>query len=193
MRGRTEHTWSPPAATEVAVRSIDAVEGSEAGHAEHTAGPPRRGLLVVHHSRTGRTQLLCDAAIESARQAVGEALPVVALDALEAGPQDVLGAGGILMCTPARFGYMSGALKDFLERIYHPCLEQTRGLAYGLVVKGDTDVDGAVSSVERIVAGLAWRRVLPVVTVVGDIEPAHLDAAAELGGGLAAGIEAGMF
>lgn len=151
------------------------------------------GLLVVHHSRTGRTQQLCQAALSAARQVAQGALPIEPLDALAAGPDDVLAAAGVLMCTPARFGYMSGALKDFLERIYHPCLEHTRGLPYGLIVKGDTDVDGAVTSVERIVAGLAWRRVLPVLAVVGDTAPQHLEAAAELGASLAAGLEAGVF
>ena len=98
-----------------------------------------------------------------------------------------------LLATPARFGSMSGALKDFFERIYHPCLERSRGLPYGLLVKGDTDVDGAVSSVERIVVGLGWRLALPVVAVVGEVTDADLDAAAELGAGLVAGIEAGIF
>jgi multimeric flavodoxin WrbA len=71
-----------------------------------------------------------------------------------AGPDDVVWADGILLGTPANFGYMSGALKDFFERVYHPCLELTIGRPYGLFVKGDTDADGAVASVERIVAGL---------------------------------------
>jgi NAD(P)H-dependent FMN reductase len=154
---------------------------------------PRGPLLVVSHSRTGSTRRLCEAATAAARLAGGDDLPVVGRDAFEAEARDVLSASGVLLCTPARFGYMSGALKDFFERIYHPCLERTRGLPYALVVKGDTDVEGAVSSVERIVAGLAWRRVLPVLAVVGALEPAHLDAAAELGGALAAGIEAGVF
>jgi multimeric flavodoxin WrbA len=148
---------------------------------------------VVQHSRTGQTKQLSDAAIEAARAAVGDTLAVQVLGAFDAGPEDVRRARGVLLATPARFGYMSGALKDFFERIYHPCLEHTRGLPYGLLVKGDTDVDGAVSSVERIVAGLGWRLALPVVAVVGDITAAEIDAAAELGGGLAAGIEAGIF
>jgi hypothetical protein len=152
-----------------------------------------RGLLVVHHSRTGQTQRLTDTAIEAARSAVDDAFPIRVLGAFDAGPEDVLLARGILLATPARFGYMSGVLKDFFERIYHPCLEHTRGLPYGLLVKGDTDVDGAVSSVERIVAGLGWRLALPVVAVVGEITPADLDATTELGGGLAAGIETGIF
>jgi len=154
--------------------------------------PPAGGLLLVHHSRTGSTDRLYRVALEAAKSAVAE-VQVVARDAFEAGPDDVLAAGGVLMCTPARFGYMSGALKDFLERIYHPCLQRTAGLPYGLIVRGDTDADGAVTSVERIVAGLAWRRVLPVLAVVGAITTAHLEAAAELGGSLAAGLEAGIF
>lgn len=131
--------------------------------------------------------------MDAARAAVGDALPLQVLGAFDAGPEDVLWAKGILLATPARFGYMSGALKDFFERIYHPCLEHTRGLPYGLIVKGDTDVDGAVSSVERIATGLAWRRVLPVLRVVGDSTDEDREAAVELGASLAAGLEAAVF
>jgi len=113
--------------------------------------------------------------------------------AFDAGPADVLAARGVILATPANFGYMSGALKDFFERIYHPCLDATAGLPYALVVKGDTDTAGAVASVERIVAGLRWRLALPALTVVGPVTQAALDAAAELGGTMAAGIDAGIF
>ena len=115
------------------------------------------------------------------------------LDAFSAGPDDVRWADGVLVATPARFGYMSGACKDFFERIYYPCLEETPGLPYALMVKGDTDVDGAVSSVERITAGLRWRLVLPALTVVGELTTPALAAAEELGATMAAGLEAGIF
>ncbi|MHB8680946.1 MAG: hypothetical protein ACYDA2_02480 [Acidimicrobiales bacterium] len=157
-------------------------------------GAPSDGwLLVVHHSRTGSTARLTDAAVEAARAASESGTEVRARSAFDAGAEDVLGARAVLLGTPARFGYMSGALKDFFERVYHPCLERTRGLAYGLVVKGDTDVDGAVASVERIVAGLQWRLALPPVRVVGEIRPADVEAAAEVGAALMAGLEAGIF
>lgn len=169
-------------------------------------GPAQHGdLLVVQHSRTGTTRRLCDAAVAAAEDvledaaadasgaAVEDALRVRVLGAFDAGPDDVLAARGLLLATPARFGYMSGALKDFFERVYHPCLERTPGLPYALIVKGDTDVDGAVASVERIATGLAWRRVLPVVAVVGDLAEEHLTAAAELGATFAAGLDAGIF
>jgi multimeric flavodoxin WrbA len=113
--------------------------------------------------------------------------------AFDAGAEDVLWADGLLLATPAHFGYMSGALKDFFERIYHPCLGRNEGLAYALIVKGDTDVDGAVASVKKIATGLNWNLVLAPVTVVGAITDGDLVRAAELGATLAAGLGEGMF
>jgi len=156
-------------------------------------GATTRHLLVVFHSRTGTTQALCDAAVAAATEAAADEVTLRVLGAFGAGPDDVLWAHGILLVTPANFGYMSGALKDFFERVYHPCLDATAGLPYALVVKGDTDVDGAVASVERIATGLRWRRVLPPLTVVGTTAPVDFEQAAELGATLAAGLAAGIF
>jgi len=152
-----------------------------------------RHLLVVWHSRTGSTGRLRDAAVGGAVTGAGDEVIVRVVAAFEAGPDDVLWAHGILLATPANFGYMSGALKDFFERVYHPCLGQTDGLPYAIVAKGDTDVDGALSSVERIATGLGWRRVLPPVAVVGDVTDAAVEQAEELGATLAAGLGAGIF
>ena len=146
----------------------------------------------MFQSRSGSTRLLTEAAVEAARSAV-DSLPLVVRHAAEAGPDDVLAAAGLLLATPANFGYMSGLLKDFFERVYHPCLERTPGRPYGLIVKGDTDADGAVDSVTRIATGLRWRRVLPPLVVVGDMTDDDLDQARELGATLAAGLEAGVF
>ncbi len=87
-----------------------------------------RNLLVVFHSRTGSTQVLCDAAVSAATEAAGDEVALRVLGAFAAEPDDVLWAHGILLATPANFGYMSGALKDFFERVYHRCLERTAGL-----------------------------------------------------------------
>lgn len=104
----------------------------------------------------------------------------------------MLWAEAVVLLTPANFGYMSGALKDFFERIYQPCLDHTAGLPYALVVKGDTDTSGAISSVERIVAGLRWRQIAPPLAVVGALLPAHAAAAGELGATVAASLDAGI-
>jgi multimeric flavodoxin WrbA len=150
-----------------------------------------RHLLVVHHSRTGSTAVLRDALLDGIGSAGGD-VTVRSLAAFDAGPDDVSWSEAVVLCTPANFGYMSGALKDFFERIYHPCLDHTAGLPYALVVKGDTDVDGAVTSVERITAGLRWRTLAPPVVVVGSIGDADREAAWELGGTVAASLDAGI-
>jgi multimeric flavodoxin WrbA len=155
-----------------------------------------KNLCVIHHSRAGSTALLCDAAVAAAAAVTGTTegpVEVRRLGAFDAGPDDVLWADALLLATPDHFGYMSGALKDFFERVYRPCLERSAGLLYALIVKGDTDVDGAVASVQKIATGLRWRQVLPPLAVVGDITASDLEAAAELGGTLAAGLGEGIF
>jgi multimeric flavodoxin WrbA len=152
-------------------------------------------LSVIRHSRGGSTAALSDAAVRAARAMIADGSPVElrVLGAFDAGPEDVIWSRALLLATPAHFGYMSGALKDFFERIYRPCLEHTVGLPYALIVKGETDVDGAVASEQKIVTGLRWRLVLPPLTVVGDVTPEDLEGAAELGATLTAGLAEGIF
>jgi multimeric flavodoxin WrbA len=157
-----------------------------------------RTLLVVYQSRSGGTQSLVDAAVQGARLAMLETdvAPGISLEvrhAFDTGPDEVKAASAVLIATPANFGYMSGAVKDFFERVYHACLEVTIGMPYAMIVKGDTDVDGAAASVERIATGMRWREVLPRLCVVGDATTEHLDAAIELGATLAAGLDAGIY
>jgi multimeric flavodoxin WrbA len=156
---------------------------------------PVARLCVIAHSRGGSTAALADAAAVAAADVIADGAPVElrVLGAFDAGPDDVTWSTALLLATPAHFGYMSGALKDFFERIYRPCLEVTAGLAYALIVKGETDVDGAVGSVQKIATGLRWRLVLPPLTVVGAVTTADLEGAAELGATLAAGLGEGMF
>ncbi len=150
-------------------------------------------LLVVWHSRSGSTQALVDALLAGATDPEVGDVEVVALPALEAGTDDVLAADGLLLATPANFGYMSGALKHFFDEVYDDLLDRTRGRPYALVVKGRNDTDGAVTAVEAIATGLAWRAVLPPLAVVGPLTDDDLAAATELGATLAAGLALGIY
>ncbi len=111
----------------------------------------------------------------------------------DAGVDDVRWADAVLLGTPENFGSMSGLMKDFLERIYYPLLEATAGLPYALFVKASTDGQGAVSSVERVLAGLRWKAVQPPLVVVGDVRAGDLERCHELGMTMAAGLEAGIY
>ena len=154
-------------------------------------------MLVVAQTRSGGTGALRDAVlagVEQARREVeGADVEVRSLHAFDAGPDDVLWADAIVLATPEHFGSMSGALKDFFERVFYPCVDHTKGRPYAIVVKGGHDGQGTVLSIRRIVAGLEWREVVEPVVAVGDVTEAHLAAATELGATVAAGLVAGLW
>lgn len=148
-------------------------------------------LLVVWSSRGGSTRALVDAVLAGARHPDIEGVEVRSRTALDSGPDDLEWADALVLATPTHFGALAGLVKDWLERIYHPCLDRTRGLPCAVVVKGDTDVDGSIRQLAPILAGLGWREVQPPLLVVGAVTAAHLDAATELGGTMAAGLAYG--
>lgn len=122
-------------------------------------------LLVVSSSRSGGTAALLEAVLAGMRDPAVEGVAVVERPAVEAGPDDVSTCDALVLATPVRFGGVAGLTRDFLERIYYPCLDRTRGLPYALAVRGTTDGSGAVRDVERIVKGLAWRAIVPALVV----------------------------
>jgi hypothetical protein len=151
-------------------------------------------VLVLSHSRTGSTARLMEAAL--AGVALVDGVVAVPLDVVDAGLDDVLGAGAVLLLTPARFGAVAGLTKDLFERIY-PWFEEVPdvrpGMPWTMVAKGASDPTGAVRDVERILTGLRWKQVLPPLVVTGDLTDEHLAAAEELAATLAAGLASGLW
>lgn len=145
-------------------------------------------LLVVAHTPSPSLQALLEAVREGAGQEGLEDVEVVSRPALSATASDLLAAHGLVLGTPANIGYMSGALKHFLDGVYYPTLEARVGMPYGLYVHGGDETTGAVRSVERIATGLRWERVAAPVTVTGVVERADLEACRELGATVAASL-----
>ncbi|MSR13291.1 MAG: flavodoxin family protein [Gammaproteobacteria bacterium] len=150
-------------------------------------------LLIVYHSATGGTSRMRDAVVIGASDPDIIGIEVCVRTALSTSAEDVRGASGILLGTPENFGYMSGALKDFFDRIYHPCLEHTQGLPYGAFIRAGNDGSGARTAIERIVAGLRWRAIGVPVILKGELTEAGLAECQLLGQTMAAGLEAGVF
>ncbi len=146
-----------------------------------------RRLLVVHHAPTEQVEALLDAVLDGAREAaalaVGAGLPEVEVadrPALEPDAADVLASDGVVIVTTCNFGYMSGALKHFLDSTFRDLEGRTDGLAWALVAKGTTDVSGVRRSVEPIATGLGWRLSAEPVELEGDVGDADLAAARDL-------------
>lgn len=150
-------------------------------------------LLVVAHAPSPNTQLMRDALVSGARSPDVVGVSVTSRSPFEAGPDDLLAANAILLLTPENLGYMSGALKDFFDRCYYPCLEQTQGLPYALVIRAGSDGTGTRRGVETIVTGLRWRAVQAPLICRGEWRDVFVDECRELGLAMAAGLEAGVF
>jgi len=149
-------------------------------------------LLVVSHTQTGATTKLVDALVAGAGDPAIDGVDVDRVEALDATVDDVISSDLVVLATPENFGYMSGALKVFLDRVYHPLLDQGVRRPYQLVVKAGNDGSGAVRAVERIVSGLDWPVARPPVVVAGEVTDEHLAAITELGMELAASLEMGL-
>lgn len=152
-----------------------------------------KSLLVVFHSASGNTQAMTDAVVAGIEAAETLRLNFDVKHALEATEDDVLKANGVILLTPENFGYMSGALKFFFDRIYYPCLDHTQGLPYALVVRAGNDGEGAIGSIERIITGLAWQAVSPPVLSKGNFDASILEQCTELGSAFALGLDSGIF
>ena len=153
-----------------------------------------RQLLIVGHVPSDNTRRLRDAAAEAARDAVeGGGVRVVAQSPFETQPAHVLAANAVILGTTENLGYMSGALKDFFDRCYYPCLEHTQGLPYCLYIRAGHDGTGTRRGVETIVTGLRWRAVQEPLVCRGEWDEAFVERVAEIGAAMAAGLEAGIF
>jgi multimeric flavodoxin WrbA len=152
-----------------------------------------RRLLIVYHSQSGSTERMAEAVIAGAQHPDVENVDVRVRPALEAGPDDLLWCDAFILGTPENFGYMSGAMKVFLDRSYYPCEGKVSGKPFALFIRAGNDGSGALSSIRRILTGLAVREVQEPAMIVGDFDESKLEMLEELGLTLAAGLEASVF
>jgi multimeric flavodoxin WrbA len=150
-------------------------------------------LLIIYGGHTGgRTAMLLEAVCAGVCEA-GEALELRVRPALEAGIEDLKWAEALLIGTPEHFGYMSGAVKDFMDRTFYPAEGRVDALPYAVFVSAGNDGSGAVSSIDRIALGYRWKRVSEPLIVRGEPTVADLQRCRELGATLAAGLALGVF
>ena len=148
-------------------------------------------LLIVFHTGGVKTAQMAEAVERGARSESG--INVIVKRCADAGPEDLLAADGLILGTPENFGYMSGMMKDFLERVFYACEGKVNGRPWALFVGAGQDGSGAVSSVERIVQGLRLKKALEPVVAVKELQANHLTQCEEMGAAFAAGLAMGVF
>lgn len=160
-------------------------------------------VLIVHHSLTGGSLQMAQAAATGARRESGVTVRLPA--AAAAGPQDLLGSDGYLFACPENLAAMSGVMKDFFDRTYYPVLDRLQGRAYAILICAGSDGSNAARQIERIATGWRLRDIAPPLIVCTHaqtpeeiLRPKRIAApdlarCEELGATLAAGLALGIF
>ena len=151
-----------------------------------------KNLLLIYSSQTGHTEAMVSAVRDGVAE-FSDSVDLRCLHGLAAGLDDLLWAQGLLIGTPENFGYMSGAVKDFLDRTYYPAQGKVTGLPYAVFVNAENDGTGAVKAIERIALGYGWSKVAEAVIVKGELDDRTRASCIELGQTLAVGLSCGIF
>jgi len=136
---------------------------------------------------------MADAVVNGATSRDVAGVEVRVMTALDAGADDLLWADAFILGTPENFGYMSGAMKYFLDRVFYPCENKINGKPWAMFVRAGNDGTGAISSIRRILSGLAVTEVQEPVLIAGEFDGSRLEECEQLGLTIAAGLEAGIF
>lgn len=164
---------------------------------------PRKTLLIVYHTMTGGTLQMARAAANGAGGDLS--VDVRLLQAARAGPDDVLGADGLIFATPENIAAMSGLMKDFFDRSYYAALDRINGRPYASMVCAGSDGSNAVRQIERIAAGWRLRQVAAALVVCTHaqtpeeilrqkrIEPDDLARCEHMGAAIATGLALGIY
>ncbi len=154
--------------------------------------PDKKHLLIVAHNPSPNTQKLVDATLRGATNEDIDGVEVKHIPPLQATADDVLWADAIILGTTENFGYMSGALKDFFDRIYYPCIEQTEAMPFALYIRAGLDGTGTRIAVTKITTGLSWKTVQEPIILHGEYKSEFEGQCEELGMLMAASLEAGI-
>lgn len=153
----------------------------------------KKKLLIVVHTPSANTRLLAEAAQRGATHSDFDSIEVELTQPLKTTADDVLNCDAILLGTTENFAYMSGAMKDFFDRIYYPCLEHTEALPFSIFIRAGIDGSGTKQAMEKIITGLRWKPVHETLILQGEFRASFLQEVEELGMTMAAGLDTGIF
>lgn len=150
-----------------------------------------KSLLIAYHSQSGASAQLARAAWRGARSE--PEVGVMVRRVWDAGTSDLLQADGLLLVTAENSGALSGAMKDFLDRTFYPCIDKGKVLPYALLLSAGNDGRGAMRQAQRILSGYPFPAAAEPLILRGKVSADHLRCSEELGQAFAAGLAMGIF
>jgi len=155
-----------------------------------------RKLLIVAHTPSPNTSILAEAIFDGTKTAEIGSVKSTLVSPFDCNAEMVLESDALILFTTENFGYMSGALKDFFERIYYPCLEQpdkNEATPFALVIRAGLDGTGTDIAVHKITSGLKWREVHETLICKGDFKDEFIAQCETLGLTIAASLDNDIF
>lgn len=152
----------------------------------------KKQLLIVAHSPSPNTEQMRNQLYIGADTAETSNIETTCLSPFDTTPDNVLTSDAIILFTPENLGYMSGAIKDWFDRIYYPCLEQKQGLPYALCIRAGHDGTGTTRAIETITTGLRWRLAQPTLLCKGSFQEDFLTQCRDLGAYMAIALDNGV-
>ncbi|MFT6408481.1 MAG: multimeric flavodoxin WrbA [Arenicella sp.] len=152
-----------------------------------------KSLLIIAHTPSPNSKAMAEAILDGATDSSVDGVTVRLASPFDCSSEMVLESDALVLFTTENFGYMSGALKDFFERIYYPCLDDTKrndAKPFALVIKAGLDGTGTDISVGKITSGLKWRPVQATTLCKGEFEPEFIARCRDIGLTIAASLEA---
>ena len=149
-------------------------------------------LLLVSHAPSPNTQRLVFEMVNAMNNLECDDISLISTPAFNTSIEQVTNCDAIILFTPENLGYMSGALKDFFDRIYYPCLELKQGLPMALIVRAGHDGTGTVRAVTTICTGLKWSFAQQPLVCKGPWDETFIEQCNELACTIAASLDCGI-
>ena len=116
-------------------------------------------LLIISNLPSNNTKILLNQVKKGAKSINSENLEIISSNAVDISYETIKESSAIILGTTENLGYMSGIMKDFFDRNYNQCLNQTNGLPYALYIRAGHDGTGTELNMKRIITGLKWKEI----------------------------------
>lgn len=139
-------------------------------------------VLIIYHSRTGKTEILAKAVAEGVKRVEGATAKILRVE--DAKIEDLISCDAVAFGSPNYFGYMSGLMKDFFDRAWS-VRDKIYGKPAAAFTSGGGPSNSALLSIERMFDAFRMVKACDGVVSSGTPTTRDLEACRKLGENLA--------